>query len=123
MPESTGIAQNPRSSRRPSVRCDLASVERLAVVWYDDAVEFAVGRARFDAVVDWLEVDDDDPCVGSFTDTADVGGVHHDRPADEEACAAAVDDDGVRLVLGERRGYLLAPDRVSGDVHAVDDPP
>src|SRR5205085_7565407 len=61
------------------------SVDRLAVIWDDDAGDCTVGRARFDAVVDRLEMDDDDPCVSRLPDTADIAGVHHDRPAGQKS--------------------------------------
>ena len=72
-------------------------------------------------MVDRLEVDDHDGRVGRLANGANVVGRHHDRIAFEEARAAAVDDDRARPVALERVAHLVAPDRVAGDVDAVED--
>ena len=73
--------------------------------------------ARLRAVVDRLQVDGDDARVRRVAgDGHDVVGGHHDRVALEEARAAGVDHRRRRAGGVERRGHLVAPDRVAGDV-------
>ena len=60
--------------------------------------------------------------VGGARHASHVVGVHHDRVALDEARAAAVHDDRARPMLVERLAHLVAPDRVAGDVDAVDHP-
>jgi hypothetical protein len=73
--------------------------------------------ARERAVRDRLEVDDDHARRERVASDGDhVVGGHHDRVALEEAPGAGVDDHHIRPVLVERRGHLVAPDRVAGDV-------
>src|SRR5215203_3388738 len=74
-------------------------------------------RARLEAVVDRLEVHGDHVRARrAGDDRGDVLGGHRDRVALGKAGAARVDDHDVGRVRVERRGDLVAPDRVAGHV-------